>query len=150
MAQWVKRLALRLDNLILVPRPHMKVEGESWLHRIVIWPLHICCGIFVPNNNINNKYMWWWYSNSYNNLGVPKVWCYQTRRLISTEHTGTSKEAKASQVPKSKQSKPVLLLWRNYFIFLNPLIVFCLILSLFTTVWPNHFVLHINTGVCSN
>lgn len=29
MAQWVKRLALRPDNLTLVPRPHMKVEGES-------------------------------------------------------------------------------------------------------------------------
>lgn len=94
--------------------------------------------------------MWWWYNNSYNNLGVPKVWCYQTRRLISAEHIGTTEKAKPSQVPKSKQSKPVLLLWKLYFIFLNPLIVFCLFLSLFTTVRPNHFVLHINKGACSN
>lgn len=28
-----------------VPRIHGKVEEENWLHEVVLWPLHKCCGL---------------------------------------------------------------------------------------------------------
>lgn len=40
MAQWIKVFALRLRDLSLVPRTHLKVKGEKRLHEAVLWPPH--------------------------------------------------------------------------------------------------------------
>lgn len=40
MAQQVKALAAKVDNLGLIPGMHM-VEGERSLQQLVLWPLHL-------------------------------------------------------------------------------------------------------------
>jgi hypothetical protein len=31
----------------LIPRTHIKVEGNDWLHKVVFWPLHVCRGTCI-------------------------------------------------------------------------------------------------------
>lgn len=44
----------KFDSLSLIPRTHIKVKVENWLHKDVLWTLHINLGI-----NSHSAYTSW-------------------------------------------------------------------------------------------
>ena len=41
-------LATKADDLSLIPRKILMVEGENQLPKVVLWPVRACCGKSVP------------------------------------------------------------------------------------------------------
>lgn len=51
MAQWVKTLDVRPDNLSSISGFHTGKGGNQAL-TFVLWPLHVCCGIYTTEKNV--------------------------------------------------------------------------------------------------
>lgn len=75
MAQQIKTLATKPDDLNSIPRNHMR-EGENQLLQIVLWLPHNCYERHIPTDIYINTYI---YINKYRNVNLVFLDCVFTK-----------------------------------------------------------------------